>query len=145
MVISEKIKKLLSIDINQILDDSIREIEEFIINLNKEQLYEEGIIDVNNPGKREHYTASTIRTKQRHAAYKKTEFVTLRWEGDFYETFKVIIFDKEFIISATDLKWANWLEPNPRFGNALGLTDESKKKLRAEILPVILRRIKEQI
>lgn len=144
-LVGDMIRKLQSIDINRILDDSIREIENFIIELNRVQLYEKGEIDVNNPGKREQYAESTKRLKQKKATFKKTEFITLRWTGDFYETFKVIIFDKEFIISATDLKWANWLEPNPRFGDALGLTEESKDRLKEEILPVLIRRIKEQL
>lgn len=144
-LVGDMIKKLQEIDINQILDDSIREIEDFIIELNQEQLYQKGQIDVNNPSRKEFYAESTKRQKQKRATYKKTDFVTLRWKGDFYSEFKVIIFEKEFIIGSTDLKWANYLEPNQRFGNALGLTDESKVRLREEILPVIIRRIKEQL
>jgi hypothetical protein len=141
----EMIKKLQDIDINQILDDSIREIEEFIIDLNQDQLYEKGQIDVNNPSRKEFYAESTKRQKLKRATYKRTDFVTLRWKGDFYKDFKVVIFDEEFIITSTDLKWANFLEPNKRFGDALGLTDESKSRLRKEILPVIVRRIREQL
>jgi hypothetical protein len=143
--ISTKVLRLEKIDINIIVDDSLREIEKLILELNQKQLYEEGVIDVKNPGKREQYAASTIRQKKKTAKFKKTEFITLRWEGDFYDSFKLIIFDKFFVIQATDLKWANWLEPNPRFGNALGLTDESRSDLRDIILPVFLRRLKDVI
>jgi hypothetical protein len=145
MVIEDKIKTLERIDINKIVGDAIREIEDFIIELNREQLYEKGEINVNQPTKREYYAQSTIRQKQKQATFKKTEFVTLRWEGDFYDSFKVIVFDEEFIISATDLKWANWLEGNKRFGNALGLTEASKEKLKEEIKPIIIRRIKDEL
>ena len=141
----EMIKRLQDIDINKILDDSIREIEEFIIDLNQDQLYEKGQIDVNSPSRKEFYAESTKRQKLKRATYKRTDFVTLRWKGDFYKDFKVVIFDEEFIITSTDLKWANFLEPNKRFGDALGLTDESKSRLRKEILPVIVRRIREQL
>jgi hypothetical protein len=141
--IEGKIKTLENIDINKIVDDSIKEIEKFILELNREQLYEKGIIDVNNPGQREQYAASTIRQKKKKAKFKKTDFITLRWDGDFYDSFKVIILKEVFIIQATDLKWANWLEP--RFGGALGLTDESKNSLRDEILPVFIRRIKNEL
>lgn len=143
-LVGDKIKKLQSLDINRILDDSIREIEDFILELNREQLYEKGQIDVNSPGVKERYAESTKKQKQKKATFKKTEFITLRWDGAFYDSFKVIIFEKEFIISATDLKW-NYLEANPRFENALGLTDESKSRLRDEILPVIVRRIKDEL
>lgn len=145
VTISEKVASLEKIDINDIVDDSLREIEDFILELNQKQLYEDGVIDVRNPSKREHYAASTIRQKKRKATYKKTEFITLRWDGDFYGSFKLIIFDKVFVIQATDLKWANWLEPNPRFENALGLTEKSKDELRKEILPVFIRQLRNEL
>jgi hypothetical protein len=143
--ISAKVAQLERIDINRIIDEALKEIEDFILELNQKQLYDEGIIDVKDPGKRESYAKSTIRQKEKKAIFKKTEFITLRWDGDFYDSFKMIIFDKFFVISAKDLKWANWLEPNPRFENALGLSEESKNELRDMILPVLLRRIKDEL
>jgi hypothetical protein len=141
--ISDKVIQLERLDIGQIVDDSLKEIEKFIIELNQKQLYEEGIIDVKNPSKKEHYAKSTIAQKKRKAQFKKTDFITLRWDGDFYDSFKLIIFDKMFVIQAIDLKWSNWLEP--RFGGALGLTADSKSELRDIILPVFLRRIKDEL
>lgn len=145
MVISEKLKQLQSLNINEILDDSLREIEEFILELNKEQLYEKGQINVNEPQKREKYSAAYKRFKERKATFKKTSFVTLRFDGDVYNSFKLIILENEIIINATDLKWANWLEKNERFGNALGLTEESRKELKSALLPLILEKIKDVI
>jgi len=133
------------LNINEILDDSLREIEEFILELNKEQLYEKGQINVNEPQKREKYSAAYKRFKERKATFKKTSFVTLRFDGAVYDSFKLIILDKEIIISATDLKWANWLEKNERFGNALGLTEESRKELKSALLPLILVKIRDVI
>lgn len=144
-MVDEKIKALQSIDLNRMLDDSIREIEDFILEINQEQLYEKGQIDVNNPGKREQYAESTKYQKLKRAEFKKTDFVTLRWNGEFYDSFKLLIFEDSIIISATDLKWANWLEGNKRFGNALGLTEEGKDKLRAELLPIFIRRLKDEL
>ena len=143
--ITQKYETLQKIDLNSIIDESLKEIESFILDLNRNQLYNEGSIDVTDPGKQEFYAPATIKQKQRTALFKKTDFVTLRWNGDFYDSFKLIIFDKVFVIQATDLKWANWLEPNPRFSNALGLTDESKAQLRDMILPVFLRRLKDEL
>jgi hypothetical protein len=143
--ISAKVAKLERVDVNKIIDDSLREIEKFILELNQKQLYEEGVIDVTKPDKREHYAPATIRQKKKSAIFKKTEFITLRWDGDFYSSFKLIIFDKFFVIQARDLKWANWLEPNPRFENALGLTEGSKNEVRDIILPVFLRRFKAEL
>jgi hypothetical protein len=143
--ISEKVARLERVDVDNIVDSSLREIEDFILELNQKQLYDEGVINVKQPGKREKYAASTIRAKQKRATYKKTEFITLRWDGDFYESFKLIIFDKVFVIQATDLKWANWLEPNPRFENALGLTEKSRDELRKEILPVFIKQLRSEL
>jgi len=144
MVISEKIKQLQTIDINRILDECLKETEEFILELNKDQLYEKGQINVNEPNQKEKYSASYKGFKARKATFKKTEFVTLRFDGVFYDSFKLIIFEKEFLISATDLKW-NWFEKNERFKNALGLTNESKEKLRKELMPLIIEKLRDVI
>ena len=144
MVISEKLVQIQAIDINNILDECLKEIEDFILELNRDQLYEKGQINVNEPQKREKYSAAYKRFKERKATFKKTEFVTLRFDGEVYDSFKLIIFEKEFLISATDLKW-NWLGENERFKNALGLTGESKTKLRAELLPLIIEKIRNVI
>jgi len=143
MVITDKLKRIETLDINRIINDSLKEIENFILELNRDQLYEKGEIDVTRPGLKEHYAEGTIRQKRKKAKFKKTEFVILRWEGNFYESFELLIFKEKFIIQAKDLKWSNWLEPNPRFGKALGLTEESKAMLRDKIRPIIIQRIKD--
>lgn len=145
-LVGEMVDRLQKIDIEKILDEALKELEKFIIELNQEQLYEKGEIDVNKPGYRDPkgYSPRTIKQKQKKAKFKKTEFVTLRWDGTLYESFKLIIFKEVFLISARDLKW-NYLGENPRFENALGLTEESKNELKAEILPVILQKIRNVI
>jgi len=144
MVITEKLKRLESTKINEILNDVLKELEEFILELNKVQLYDKGEINVNEPNKREKYSKAYKGFKEKKATFKKTEFVTLRFDGDFYDSFKLIIFDKEFIISATDLKW-NWHEKNPRFTNALGLTEKSKEVLREELKPLFIEKLRDVI
>lgn len=145
MVISEKVARLEKIDINKIVDDSLREIEKFILELNQKQLYEEGVIDVTKPSFRDHYSKGYIAQKKKNATFKKTEFVTLKYDGDFYNSFKLIILKDIIIIDATDKKWRDWLEPNERFENALGLTEKSKEELRNEILPVFLRHLRNEL
>lgn len=142
MKISEKIKQLQKINIDLILDESLKESEDGILELAKGQLYDDGVIDVTNPSKREYYKPQTIAQKKKKAAYPKTSFVTLRWMGDFYDKFKMIVFKDKFVITSDDLKWANYLEPNPRFENALGLTEDSIKKVRDMVLPLMLKKIK---
>jgi len=145
MVITDKLKRIEILDINRIINETLKEVETFILELNRDQLYEKGEIDVTKPGLKEHYAEGTIRQKRKKAKFKKTEFVTLRWEGEFYDSFQLIIFKEKFIIQAKDLKWSNWLEPNPRFGNALGLTEESKVLLINKIRPIIIQRIRNEL
>ena len=129
-------------DINTIIDESLRDCEELIIKLNQDQLYESGIVDIKNPGKQEKYAPSTIRQK-RKAPFNKTEFITLKWSGDFHESFKVIYFADRLVVQSPDLKWSNWLEG--RFPNALGLTDENIAILRDEFKEKFLRRLKNEL
>jgi len=145
MVISDKLKRIETINVNRIIDDALKGVENFILELNQDQLYEKGDIDITRPGIKEHYAEGTIRQKRKKAKFKKTEFVTLRWEGEFYDSFQLIIFKEKFIIQAKDLKWSNWLEPNPRFGNALGLTEESKGLLINKIRPIIIQMIRNEL
>lgn len=130
MGIASKIEKLRAIDVDRLIDDTFKECEGDIIRMNQSQLYDKGQIDVVNPSVRERYAPATIAQKAKKARWPKTEFVTLRWAGDLYDKMKLIIFRDYVIVATDDLKWANWLEPNPRFGRALGLTDESKSELR---------------
>lgn len=142
MKISDKIRQLKSLDIDRALDDSLKENEKEIVALAQSQMYDKGIMNVQNPSVKEKYAPGTIAQKKKKARYPKTDFITLRWMGDFYESMKLIIFKEVFVIGATDLKWVNYLEPNPRFENALGLTEDSIKKVRDFVLPGILKRIK---
>ena len=145
MNISTKIKRLQSVDLHQIVNDAAMKTEKQIITLNQDQMYKEGVLDVERPGKKEKYAASTIRQKKRKAKYKKTEFITLRWFGDFYDAMKIIFFKDRFVLTSDDLKWANWLEPQDRFSHALGLTDKSRSFLKTILKPEIINRLKRVI
>ena len=142
MRIDEKIRRLQSVNLNAIINDSARENEPAIIKLNQDQMWERGVMNVNKPQEKLEYASSTIRQKRKKAAFKKTQFITLRWFGDFYKSMKLIFFKDRFVVSADDLKWANWLEPQDRFSNALGMTPESMKRLRALLKPSIVNRLK---
>jgi hypothetical protein len=62
--------------------------------------------------------------------------------GDFFDKFKMVLFKDRFVITSDDAKWGDYLEPNPRFENALGLTEDSIKKVRDMVLPLIIKKIK---
>lgn len=127
-MIKDKLSRLKAINIDQLFDDILRENTEAIIDMNQSQMYDEGVMNVNT-GKKEQYSPATIRAK-RNAPYNKTEHITLKWKGDFYKGMKLVIFKDKFVIVSDNLIWANYLEPQTRFGSALGLTEKSKERLR---------------
>ena len=145
MNISAKIKRLQAVDLNRIVNDSAQQKQDQIIKMNQDQMFKQGTMDVDKPGKRLKYAAGTIKQKKRKATFKKTEFITLRWFGDFYDAMKIIFFKDRFVMQSDDLKWANWLEPQDRFSKALGLTDKSMNLLRRILKPEIIRKLKQAI
>jgi len=145
MRIDEKIKQLQSIDVKAIVNGVFVEASDTIIKLNQDQLYERGVIDVTDPTKREQYNKATIRQKKKTAKFPKADFVTLRWDNNFYDEMRVIIFDEHIEIHSYNPKWPNWLEPNPRFTNALGLTEDSKELLKEELRDKFLTAIRNEL
>jgi hypothetical protein len=143
--IDKKIQRLKDIDLHQIINDAARDKKDQILKLNQDQMYDQGVMDITKPQKKLKYAPGTIQQKKKKATFKRTNHITLRWFGDFYDKMKIIFFRKEFVITSTDLKWANWLEPQERFSKALGLTDKSMKKLRTILRPQIIKRTKQQI
>ena len=143
MTIRDKIKQLQAIDINAITDAAIIENEEDILNANRDQMYERGQIDVQKPDYREKYAASTIRQKRKMARFPKTDFITLKWTGEFHDSLKLLIFKDKIVIQSDDLKWANWLED--RFKNALGLTAESLSAIRDKVKSSFLNIIRNEL
>ena len=102
-----KLQKYQNLDIRSLLNQSIRDNEKAILDLNRDQMYEKGVMDVNRPTNKEHYAASTKVQKLKQATFKKVSFVTLKWFGDFYASMKIIFFSDRFVITSDDLKWAN--------------------------------------
>jgi hypothetical protein len=131
MTVKEKIRQLQAISVDAITDAAIIENKDDILNANRDQMYERGEIDVQRPGYREKYAASTIKQKRKSARFPKTDFITLKWTGDFHDSLKLLLFKDKIVIQSDDMKWANWLET--RFNNALGLTEESLKAIRDKI------------
>lgn len=116
-----------------VLNRIIKDNEPEILALNRDQMYEDGIVDVNNPSSVLQYQPKTIKQKQRRARYKRTDHITLKWTGSFYDKMKLIINSDNFVITSTDFKWPEFSSGSwggGRFANALGLTDKSKSELR---------------
>lgn len=111
----------------RVLNQIIKDNEQEIIAMNRDQMWEDGTIDVNSPGSMQ-YAPSTIRSKKRYAKYKRTDHITLKWTGDFHKGMKLKIEPEQFTIISTNVPYPGFSEG--RFGNALGLTAENKDELR---------------
>jgi hypothetical protein len=144
MTAKEKLSRLTGINIVRLFDEVLKENEEDICNMNRTQMYEDGTLNVKNPGQTEKYSESTIKAK-RKAPYNKTDFITLKWMGNFHESLKIIIFKDKFIISSGNKIWANYLEAQNRFKSALGLTEKNKKELRDLARDEMIRKIKNEL
>lgn len=126
-----KIRKYKNMErvLNEIIKDNTKE----ILALNRDQMYEQGVVDVNNPSAILNYAPSTIRQKNKRARFKRTDHITLKWDGGFHEGLFLKIEKDQFIISSKDSKWAKFSSGEwgaGRFENALGLTEESKGEVR---------------
>lgn len=144
MTITEKLSRLAAINILILFDDVLKENETFILDLNRNQMYEDGTVNVEVPNHQEQYALSTIRAKQK-APFSKTAFITLKWFGTFYSDMKLIIFRDTFVIQSDNSVWANFLEPQNRFGKALGLTEKSKSVLRDLSRDEMIKKIKDEL
>jgi hypothetical protein len=144
MTITEKLSHLKAINIKTLFDDVLKENEETILDMNRSQMYDEGVMNINNPGTVEHYSPATIKNKKR-APFNKTEFITLKWMGNFHKALKLIIFKDTFLISSDNRIWANFLEPQDRFESALGMTEKSKGELRELSRDELIKKIKSEL
>ena len=116
-----------------ILNNIIKDNEPEILAMNRDQMWEDGIVDVNNPKNILEYAPSTIKQKKKRARYKRTDHITLKWAGSFHDKMKLVIKATEFFITSTDEKWSKFGSGTwgqGRFENALGLTKDSLSMLR---------------
>ena len=146
MDVKKKLKKLNKFsNMNVVLNRILKQFEKDILNLNRDQMYEDGVMDINNPSSILHYAPSTIKNKKGRAKFPRVDHITLKWEGDFHKTLK-IEYGKDFIlIFSEDNKWKSYLEPQDRFENALGLTNESLALLRDWVKEELIKQVKNAI
>jgi hypothetical protein len=112
--------------------------------MNRSQMYDNGVMDVNKPEQREKYSPATAKAKKR-APFPKTDFITLKWMGRFHEALKLIIFKDTFVISSDNKIWANYLETQTRFQSALGMTEKSKGELKNIARDEMIRKIRSKL
>lgn len=126
-MLSEKLNKILELNVTNLFIEVMKDHEADIIQLNQLQMSEDGTMDVENPGVQLQYAKSSVYAKQRYATYKNTDFIDLHFNGALYAEMMCVFFQKFFEIHSLDPKWPNFIEPQERFSKALGLTDKSKE------------------
>lgn len=141
-----------SLDVNQIgVSVFIRpDIKQFILRLNRvEQLYEQGL-DVNDRIIGVYsYTTAKLAGEESYifnglvSVKRAGEPYTLFDTGEFYESFQVNIIKGGFTISANTLKPDG--QDLIRFGEILGLTQQSKNELSEAMLPYIIESAREAL
>ena len=143
MTIQEKLKRLKAISTGKFLDRILKANSGNILDMNRSQMWDKGIIDVKNPGRKERYSPATIKAKK-HSPYNKTEFITLKDKGKFHAGLKLEI-NKEDIVIKSDTPYWKYHEKGQRLGNALGLTENSISELRETVKEEILNKLKDVI
>ena len=141
MTITEKLSRLKGINIETLFDEVLKENEETILDMNRSQMYDEGIMNIKNPSSQEHYSPATIKAK-RKAPFSKTEFITLKWKGKFHSDLKLLIHKDDFVIVGDNLIWKMYLVDQDRFGGAVGLTAKSKSELREIARDELIKKIR---
>ena len=126
--ISKKISRFRNI--NDVINNILGSLEKAILDMNRDQMYEDGVMDTNNPGAILHYAPSTIKNKKKRAEFPRTDHITLRWDNAFHPSLKIKYDTNSFLIYSDNKVWKAYLHPQDRFSNALGLTDESLALLR---------------
>lgn len=143
MDVKSRLKKLRKFsDMTALLNQILKGLEKDILNLNRDQMYEDGVMDIKNPSAILHYAPSTVKNKKSRAKFKRVDHITLKWEGDFHKTLKIKYNKDSMLIYSEDSKWKAYLQPQNRFENALGLTNESLALLRDWVRDFLIKRFR---
>lgn len=132
-------------DFGNILNEILASEEKSILDMNRDQMYEDGVMDRNNTQAILHYAPSTVKNKKRRAAFPRTDHITLKWEGEFHKDLKIKYNKDSIEIYSDDQKWKRYLSVQDRFENALGLTDESFDLLKEKVAIKLRKKFKNAI
>ncbi|RYC70872.1 hypothetical protein [Spirosoma sordidisoli] len=121
--------------IYQAIREVVEENEEFIADLNREQLHA-GLLDDGRPITPD-YTDVTVTLKD--AKGQPSDRVTLKDKGDFYGSIYTQVFADSFLIDATDPKTAELMAKYS--DRIVGLTTESTARLVAFFRPQIIHKL----
>lgn len=130
-------EKWLAIDFMNIAADILNELDDYIADLNRQQL-SDGLRadngDINPP-----YTNFTKNIKSNKSGLSGViEHVTLYDTGDFHKSILTNIISGSIVLDATDGKADELVG---KYGNIIGLNDDSIKKLQIKFRPIFIERI----
>lgn len=145
MTVKEKISRLKAVRLDRLFDAVVKAHKKELIQMNRDQMYEEGILDIGTGAGQQQYAESSLYAKRKYARYKKDDFITLKQMGDFHKAIDIKILPDEIVFYSDDEKWVNWLSPQDRFKRALGLTDDNLDKLREIVKEGVLKKLKDVI
>ena len=104
------------------LRDEVLNERKLAVRLVRDQMWH-GQINPVRPRQKLYYTKFTIGLKKRFARFPKTDYITLKWDGDFHDS---IFLNNRRQLDSNNPTWLNKLRHQERFENALGLTEQSK-------------------
>lgn len=134
-------------NINKMLNDVLLQLVKEILELNKSQLYDKGVITTGVRIDSFHpYTALTISLKKQKG--QKVSNVTLKDTGDFYSNFFVNFKPESFTIGSDDPKTGKLTSEDKKIGfgkQIFGLTDESIDFLRKLVYEKLMPELYAQI
>lgn len=138
MTLRELHRKWDKINFNDLAIDVLLDLDVFIADLNRSQMAKKGVRgdgSVITPD----YTFNTKNIKSTKSGISAiTEHVTLFDTGDFHKSIIAGMFGNELVLDATDSKTSELIE---KYGEVLGLTDESLNILIAKFAPIYMDRI----
>jgi len=116
----------------------IKELEEVVLQLNKNQLKEQGVDSEGH--ELGEYRPLTISIRSAYGL--QTDYIDLSFEGDYQDSFAIEYGQTEFTIIATDPK-TETIEK--RFKKPRGLTEGSKAELKVFLRDLILEKLRKRI
>ena len=144
-MLEEILNKTQNINLDELFVDVFQEsrVQEFVEDLNKDQLF--AGVDSNNVDLEDIGGDYTNKTKAiKRFKGQPVDRVTLRDTGDFYDSIELeleaaaVDFVADFDKEGVDLR--------DRWGqNLLGLTEQSKEKLKEFVLPIFQQKIRQRI
>lgn len=144
-------KRIEKLNLNNLFKKifNLRDVKDFVIERNQEQLYNRGI-DATGKQIKTYFANSPNVYSHTTIGYKKEKgqpsgIVTLKDTGEFYKTFKVNSQPEYAEVTANFEVHGESIAENLDITNVLGLTDENKKILIDYIKPLFLKEFKAEV